>query len=62
MKPKRTSTSRKTKTTNVVEENKDAGTTPIPEIKPEMLKKNATWEMLQMEKPRLLRHPFLKGS
>lgn len=38
LKPKRASTSRKTKTTNVVEENKDAGATTIPETKPEVVK------------------------
>lgn len=44
LKPKRASTSRKTKTTNVMEENKDAVTITVPETKPEDVKEECNME------------------
>ncbi|XP_021008400.1 high mobility group nucleosome-binding domain-containing protein 5 [Mus caroli] len=60
LKPKRASTSRKTKTTNVVEENKDASTIPIPETKPEDVKDECNMENAENGEAKIMEAPIPK--
>lgn len=60
LKPKRASTSRKTKTRNVVEENKDAGATTVPETKPEVVKEECNMENAENGEAKIIEAPISK--